>query len=209
MISVVKGPRPQSLEEHEDEWNQQHVQAVEKWKQEGETGPRPSAKYNQKDIKMALERDFHKKCGFCESQYGAITYADIEHFLPKSIHYELAHTWKNLLLSCKKCNMSKRDNLTKIVNPCEIIDPRQLFSYDNELKGKIIISGLTPEAKNTISVCDLNRDDLVDKRAETTLMVRSAVKLSKLGDTDELDEYMSKIEYREYLGALRFFNLIV
>ena len=76
--------------------------------------------YKNADVAEALERLFNKKCAYCESEFFAVTPADIEHFRPKSRtitkrmknpkfigYYWLAADWDNLLLSCPNCNRRK------------------------------------------------------------------------------------------------------
>ena len=63
-------------------------------------------KYRHKEIKDALERMFNGKCAYCESQVTTTGYGDIEHFCPKRNQrcVNLTFEWRNLLLSCEKCN---------------------------------------------------------------------------------------------------------
>lgn len=208
MIRVIKGPKPESLQIHDDEWNAEYVQAMHNWIQNGKAGPKPTPKYNQKDIKEALERDYHKKCGYCEAKINTVTHGHIEHFLPKAVFLDKTHSWENLLLACPKCNVSKSDKTTSIVNPSNIIDPKRLFSYDDKLKGIVIIVGLTSEAKNTIAVCGLNREDLSGDREKTLSVVRAYLELERLGNRTFLDTYLTNIENESFLGALRFYNLV-
>lgn len=75
--------------------------------------------YKKGDVIAALQRDFGSKCAYCESDYGAMTPADIEHYRPKGAiqlpdgtrrkpgYYWLASEWSNLLPSCIDCNRSR------------------------------------------------------------------------------------------------------
>lgn len=77
--------------------------------------------YSHKDTKKALQEIFNSKCAYCESFIMHIEPGDIEHFRPKAeIHtsdgkvlipgyYWLGADWKNLLLSCIKCNRSNNE----------------------------------------------------------------------------------------------------
>lgn len=69
--------------------------------------------YKKADIKTALERLFHGKCAYCESNYASVAAVDIEHYRPKGGvaeekthkgYWWLAADWKNLLPSCNDCN---------------------------------------------------------------------------------------------------------
>ncbi|GEQ86445.1 hypothetical protein ULMS_19530 [Patiriisocius marinistellae] len=77
--------------------------------------------YSHKDTKKALKKIFKSKCAYCESFIMHIEPGDIEHFRPKAeVHtkngevlipgyYWLGADWKNLLLSCIKCNRSNNE----------------------------------------------------------------------------------------------------
>src|SRR5688500_1280853 len=72
--------------------------------------------YGHDDVKLELERMFHQKCAYCESDYGATEPVDVEHYRPKGAflrpdgslsnpgYYWLAAEWTNLLPSCIDCN---------------------------------------------------------------------------------------------------------
>lgn len=75
--------------------------------------------YKARDVIAALQRDFGTKCAYCESDYGSVTAADIEHYRPKGAiqlpngrrrkpgYYWLAAEWENLLPSCPDCNRAR------------------------------------------------------------------------------------------------------
>lgn len=69
--------------------------------------------YKDEGVRAALERLFHGKCAYCESDYAAQAPVDIEHYRPKSGvedapghmgYWWLAMDWANLLPSCIDCN---------------------------------------------------------------------------------------------------------
>lgn len=71
--------------------------------------------YKDKELANVLAKDFRKKCAYCESKFGAVSSADIEHYRPKASigsgsdelkpgYYWLAGDWDNLLISCQHCN---------------------------------------------------------------------------------------------------------
>ncbi len=77
--------------------------------------------YKEDGLRAALERLFHNKCAYCESQGIAGFPWDVEHFRPKGRvaedethpgYYWLAYTWTNLYPSCVFCNQNRRDKLT-------------------------------------------------------------------------------------------------
>jgi uncharacterized protein (TIGR02646 family) len=77
---------------------------------------------------MALEKLFHNKCAYCESNTTAAGPWDVEHYRPKGQvaesrnhpgYYWLAYTWDNLLPSCVFCNQRKTDQPV-FDNPTEL-----------------------------------------------------------------------------------------
>ena len=75
--------------------------------------------YKRPDVITALQSMFGEKCAYCESDYGAVSPADIEHYRPKGAvvladkqvlergYYWLAAEWSNLLPSCIDCNRER------------------------------------------------------------------------------------------------------
>lgn len=74
--------------------------------------------YRDPEVQDALGRIFGTKCAYCETDFGAVTPKDIEHFRPKSEittsdgtlapgYYWLAGEWDNLLVSCPDCNRNR------------------------------------------------------------------------------------------------------
>ncbi len=85
--------------------NQKRNEQIEKHKHMKEYDER----YKTDDIKLALEKIYHKKCAYCEQNVGDFYY-HIEHYRPKDTYYWLAYSWDNLLISCAKCNIAKSDH---------------------------------------------------------------------------------------------------
>ncbi|MBZ4023491.1 hypothetical protein CKO11_13600 [Rhodobacter sp. TJ_12] len=76
--------------------------------------------YKDEAAKLALERLFHGKCAYCESDYAAQAPVDIEHYRPKGGveddpdhfgYWWLAADWDNLLPSCIDCNRRRYQHL--------------------------------------------------------------------------------------------------
>jgi hypothetical protein len=63
-------------------------------------------------LKNCLKEYFHGKCAYCESDFEAVSWGDVEHYRPKrkvtgAIHpgyYWLAYEPSNLMPSCERCN---------------------------------------------------------------------------------------------------------
>jgi uncharacterized protein (TIGR02646 family) len=77
------------------------------------------AVYKDPDIQEQLGTIFGTKCAYCETNFGAVTPKDIEHFRPKSEisagaatlvpgYFWLAGEWDNLLVSCPDCNRRRK-----------------------------------------------------------------------------------------------------
>lgn len=70
-------------------------------------------------VRKALEKLFHDKCAYCESNTTAGADWEVEHFRPKGRvaerrddhpgYYWLAYEWENLYPSCQHCNQKRRD----------------------------------------------------------------------------------------------------
>ncbi len=76
------------------------------------------AVYRNKVLRKELISVFGTKCAYCESDFGAVTPSDVEHFRPKNEiisgelklkpgYYWMAGDWTNLLLSCVDCNRAR------------------------------------------------------------------------------------------------------
>lgn len=75
--------------------------------------------YKDGALREELAKIFHTKCAYCESEFGAVSPRDIEHFRPKGqitiarnvelkpAYFWVAGDWSNLLVSCIDCNRSR------------------------------------------------------------------------------------------------------
>lgn len=86
--------------------------------------------YGAAQVKIALIAMQHGKCAYCEGDFLAFSYGDTEHQRPKAFsqqaagapiirpgYYWLAYDWLNLVLSCERCNRSRKRNLFPLRNP--------------------------------------------------------------------------------------------
>lgn len=147
-------------------------------------------RYKIKSIQKKLIHIYHCKCAYCERSLLDVP-KHIEHYRPKDTYYWLAYSWDNLLLCCGSCNSAKgnrfaiaNDAVTynrecftdihslgtayndlenpKIINP-EIDDVLDLIVFDKEGK----VSSADGRVQHTIqNACNLNREELVQKRLE-------------------------------------------
>lgn len=68
----------------------------------------PKSPYGK--YKQDLERDFNKRCGYCDSpahHWGGRVVFQIDHFAPKSKFKHLKDKYENLIYSCPICNRGK------------------------------------------------------------------------------------------------------
>ncbi|MEP0790009.1 MULTISPECIES: hypothetical protein [Cyanophyceae] len=153
-------------------------------------------KYRQKEIKDALERIFHGKCAYCESQVTTTGYGDIEHFCPKGNPrcVTLTFDWSNLLLSCEKCNDAGHKGtqfpLDSNGNPL-LIDPTDNatdinkhlhFSWDSVDGARV--QGRDARGKEVERIFDLNSDrgsrkELIKHRTERVKYMFSLLKIAQ------------------------------
>ncbi len=147
-------------------------------------------RYKVGSVQKSLNEIYHLKCAYCEQKLLDAP-KHIEHYRPKDIYYWLAYSWDNLLLCCGSCNSAKgkrfaiaNDAVTykgeqfsnihslgsdydiseepKIINP-EKEDVLDLIVFDKD--GKINSEDL--RVLHTIEdACNLNRDELAQKRLE-------------------------------------------
>lgn len=153
-----------------------------------------SSVYGHASVKSALEQAQHAKCCYCESRLTVVSYGDIEHVRPKSAarqtraqratspgYYWLAYEWANLLLSCRRCNLSK-STIFPLANPAQratshrsslaaeqvlLVDPAVVRSPELHVEfRKEVARGASREGRETIQVCDLNRPALSAARKQ-------------------------------------------
>ena len=136
--------------------------------------PNPDAlrtNYKHPDNKRALQDASHGKCMYCESQVSHVYFGDVEHIKPKAAgkHPELEFEWTNLGYCCARCNNTKNDQYD---DDCPLVDP-----YSEDPGEHLIAFGTSVMHKQgsergaiTIRFTDLNRADLIERRA---IMIKS------------------------------------
>lgn len=163
--------------------------------------------YKPKDLKVALEKIYYKKCVYCEKSL-LDAFSHIEHYRPKSIYFWLAYSWDNLLLCCERCNIAKSNKFEiegqkavyqnetlevvhskikdyDLIEKPLIINPEQEtaaslskhFTFDLKT-GKL--KPLSKRMEKTIEICDLNRKDLVDARMNLLTNLKDCISRRKL-----------------------------
>jgi uncharacterized protein (TIGR02646 family) len=184
-----------------------------------------------KKLKPFLVTVFKKKCAYCEGIYIGGAYMDVEHYRPKAKvaedqqnhpgYYWLAYDWRNLLLSCSKCNSGKGKmnrfpiNGQRACSPgdsLEAEDPLLLNPYQGfKTKDHFtfgtngIIAGKTGKGTATVNICDLNREELQTSRQREWEKTKARLFMVLIGGGDK-KIITGDMEYSAYLkDALRVF----
>ena len=125
-------------------------------------------KYRDKRVKAALCAETHTKCAYCERKFGASSYGDVEHILPKSVDWKgRLLDYDNLTMGCSRCNGRKGDEEPRIgqarlIHPY-LDDPESELEFEGPaIRGK----DTSVLGKFTVLKLDLNRLDLLIARAE-------------------------------------------
>lgn len=120
-----------------------------------------------RQIRPDIIKEFNNKCGYCECDLNLTSLPNIDNFYPKSIYGQKAFEWKNLILCCQVCNISKANHFplddngnALLINP-SIEDPDEHIELD---VNSGLLNGLTEKGKVTISTLGLNRQALVELR---------------------------------------------
>jgi len=141
--------------------------------------PNPEAlksNYKHPDNKGALLRASHGKCMYCESQVSHVYFGDVEHIRPKAAgkYPELEFEWDNLGYCCARCNNAKKDQFDAT---CPLVDP-----YSEDPSAHLIAFGSSVRHKAgsergalTIATIDLNRAELIEKRAIRLSQLQNAL----------------------------------
>ena len=134
------------------------------------------ANYKHPANKKALEDASHGKCMYCESQVSHVYYGDVEHIRPKAVNKypHLTFEWTNLGYCCARCNNAKKDQFEE---NCPLVDP-----YTEEPSLHFIAFGSmvrhragSERGALTIKTVDLNRAELVERRAMRIADLQNAI----------------------------------
>jgi uncharacterized protein (TIGR02646 family) len=184
MISVTRGPKPNILVKHENNWLAKLLAA---------TTPREEKlalnKYRHQEILDSLGGMFHGKCAYCESQIRHVAYPNVEHYRPRggpNGNINLTFVWENLLLACGICNgrQYKSDKFPEVanggplLNPCvDNPDDHLEFEYDLNTKSAMV-TGKTTRGITTEKVMGLNRIDLQAYRSKQVTRIAAIAKFA-------------------------------
>jgi len=207
MIKIEKNDKPKILEDNAKKWTDEYLTALEKQ----ELVPNYiKYRYQNSEIKEALEKETHGKCAYCESKFKHIAFGDIEHILPKNKNArpDLYVEWTNLTLACEVCNrINKKDYYDPsdpIINPI-IEEPEQyliacgpfIYQMPGKRKGEL-----------SISILNLNRTELIERRKEKIENLLPLVDKWK----KEKNETLKKLLYSQIkreAGADKEFSFVI
>ena len=124
-----------------------------------------SSQYAHKEVVDALERMSFHKCFYCEQSIKE-SGREVDHFIEVAEEPDGAFVWKNLYLSCEKCN-DKLPNRTVPVgdclDPCDpAVEPRMHLTFEKEV---IRPRNGSEKGRETIRKYKLDRAELDLKRA--------------------------------------------
>ena len=163
MIRLTRTAQPQVLQNNHVAWRITHLAEIASGTKFSQTSV--ATNYNKKEVKESLLVSSQNKCMYCESHVKHIEHGEIEHIIPKSVDHSKVFEWDNLGFCCPVCNNNKREYYTpteSIVNP-----------FDEDPKGFVIAVGSMVFSKPgnnrgfaTVNKLELNRIELVEKRAE-------------------------------------------
>lgn len=173
--------------------------------------------YKHSDIHAALKNGHSvEKCIYCERN---ITTGDpnVEHFHPKSIYPRETFEWENLFSACVNCNRPKGNFDTCVepfIHPIND-DPEEFLSYEIlQIKPRYKVStnqALHDKGLNVIQKCQLDRSELFNGLADTSVMV--STKANELKDLIiEYNNYKrlscKERKAREILAKLNGLNVL-
>lgn len=209
MIKLQKSqPAPASLSSQECRDTLEAIR-IKKAKGEKITSKDYGTLYGKEDVRQQLMDDQYKKCAYCEK-----TIEDeqrhVDHYRPKSLYYELAFTWDNLVGACWACNKDKHDHfplddeskrftereIPLLINPY-IDDPSEYIAFHEEVA--VPKKGLTgmklKKAQKTIELL-LKRETLENRRRVKWQLYKEAQK--RLVDKPiALHDYVKLLSNRE------------
>ena len=184
MRQLEKSNEPQVLVQKAAEWTDLYLQALRE-------GNKPTPKWGHEEIRAVLREEVMSKCAYCESYVEHVSYAEVEHIIPKSVKPELVYQWSNLTGACRRCNGAK-DNFYQEVNG--LLNP-YVDNIDGHLhfQGPLISSRLTSTCGEvTVRQLQLNRLDLLNRRAQRLEEVKEVLERWATTDDDGLRDVLEE-----------------
>lgn len=204
MRFVKRTKKPLSLSLYEEQWTRELLEQIEEKGSYAKVDDKYKNRYQQEDVKEALEKMYTSHCCYCETVVGINTYGRIEHLRPKSLteFHKFAFDWNNLHWCCEVCNTSYKKTKWNFESP--ILDPSsdKIDSYlqMNLQTGKYEEINNNTRAKTTIEDAGLNREKLVKARRRIIVRISKAFKVyqqcgNERGFLSELRELMEDLSF--------------
>lgn len=182
MHKVERNEPPEGLKEKSIEFNNQlnsQTNIAKEW--ERFTGTKL-----KKQTLEQLNAMFKGCCAYCEGEYDATSYGEIEHFKPKSLYPKSMFEYSNMNLACRICNNNKKEKFDeKLINPT-VDNPDNHLRYETYLFVPIDEKG-----KFTINLFDINSKDRTNKKEGLYNGIKDRMLLIKKW-LDKLDTNNSK-----------------
>ncbi len=167
MIRVTRGPPPAGFARRSREWRRR-LSAERRNRSDLTAGVFWSLIRDELRPDAAeLRKRFRAKCGFCESKMESVSYPHIEHYRPKSRpEYErFMFSWTNWLLSCVRCNQTKRIQFPMHRRVPDLLDPTRDDPLAHLDFNRSTILALSRRGRETIRLVGLDRQPLNGARA--------------------------------------------
>lgn len=195
MRNVTRELKPDTLKKNEKKWTKALLDAIKASKKKnGKVPDRYYDKYKKDGVKKALLKmygdDDFCYCCYCESIINDVSYEHIEHRMPKNQtkakYPRKTFDWKNLHLSCEKCNISKGtqyDEKHPILDATRDIIKDHL-GYNISHSGKGVYRGtISEQGITTVKHACLDRPPLRMARLKVYHATIEAIKeIKRLGD---------------------------
>ena len=104
MRNVERTSEPRSLRDYANSWKRELLNEIVSKGDVSLVNDNFFNKYNQPDVKEALNNMYDGFCCYCEGKTGKVDFPHIEHRKPKKQFPENTFDWNNLHLSCEVCN---------------------------------------------------------------------------------------------------------
>ncbi len=181
--------------------------------------------YGHESVKTQLIDEQAGKCCFCEADFTANGYGDVEHFRPKAGYsltvsgrlnrpgyYWLAYDWQNLFFCCQICNQRYKKNYLPLedetrrarnhtsdhqLETLAILHPVADEPANHLTFNQHVINDLTPKGKKSIKGFGLDRTNVNRMREKHLQNVRNNVVLAgfDLASVDETEKTVLSVQF--------------
>lgn len=169
--------------------------------------------YGDALVKQQLIYEQHEKCCFCEADFTANGYGDVEHFRPKAGftkipsgklirpgYYWLAYDWNNLFFSCQICNQRFKKNHFPLDDETK---RAKNHTFDHHKESPLLIH---PSVNNPEDHITFNRHVPIPKTDKGKISINTfGINRPKLNSARE--KYLQNVRNNDALARIDFENL--